>query len=426
MARVRRVFQKETLSLWQYAIFFDDDLEIHPGAPMVVNGDVHTNGSLYTGHNTLTLNGKTTYVNNWSIGFMPGDSQHPETPTSPKWAPGLPPASSQAELAYGVSMPDYHELIEPLTGSTDTLDSYRLQSQAGVQIKIDASNNVTIYDATGNSITATDSAVASGGKMKDDLIAALTTNQTITDNREGATTGNGSVRVTTLDVGAVTTAINNGDFGTFNGIIYIIDTSADPNGITAKRGIRLKDGATLPDGSRNNTVPGLTIVSANPIYVQGDYNTGTRAQIQPPSNAGDPTKPTVTGYSRQPAAIMGDAVNILSNSWVDSASGTNPVASSTTVNAAIVSGIVPSGGGYYSVGVENFPRLLENWSGKTLTYYGSMIELYQSKQAIGHWGAGNVYSPPNRAWYFDTNFISSPPPGLLVSYNYRHSRWYMQ
>ena len=31
--RVRRVFQKETISLWRYAIFYDDDLEIHPGAP---------------------------------------------------------------------------------------------------------------------------------------------------------------------------------------------------------------------------------------------------------------------------------------------------------------------------------------------------------------------------------------------------------
>ena len=43
-----------------------------------------------------------------------------------------------------------------------------------------------------------------------------------------------------------------------------------------------------------------------------------------------------------------------------------------------------------------------------------------------HWGAGNVYSPPNRAWYFDINLISSPPPGLLASYNYLRSRWYMQ
>ncbi len=111
--------------------------------------------------------------------------------------------------------------------------------------------------------------------------------------------------------------------------------------------------------------------------------------------------------------MIGDAVNILSNSWLDSRSGTNPVASPTTVNAAIISGNVPSGNGYYSGGVENFPRFLENWGGKQFTYYGSMIQLYQSKQAIGNWGAANVYGAPNRAWNFDTNFISTPPPGVL-------------
>src|SRR4029078_10976703 len=120
-----------------------------------------------------------------------------------------------------------------------------------------------------------------------------------------------------------------------------------------------------------------------------------------------------------------DAVNILSNSWKDSQSGTSPAAAATTINAAIVSGNVPTGSGYYSGGVENFPRFLENWSNKSFTYYGSMIQLYKSQQAIGHWGANNVYSPPNRAWYFDTNFVSSPPPGLLASFNYRRSRWYM-
>ena len=52
-----------------------------------------------------------------------------------------------------------------------------------------------------------------------------------------------------------------------------------------------------------------------------------------------------------------------------------PNATNTTVNAGIISGIVPSGSGYYSGGVENFPRFLEDWSGKTFTYYGSMLEL---------------------------------------------------
>ncbi len=216
------------------------------------------------------------------------------------------------------------------------------------------------------------------------------------------------------------TAVNNNTFGTdWNGIIYLVDTSADPNGVTAKRAIRLKNGGTLPNG-------GMTLVSGNPVYIQGDYNTGTGALLQPLSNSGVPASNTVIGYATKPSAVIGDAVTILSNSWTDAASGTNPTASSTTVNTAIVAGIVPSANGNYSGGLENFPRFLEKWGGKSFTYYGSMIQLYNSKQAIGIWGSANVYGAPNRAWFFDQSFISSPPPGLLASFNYRRSRWYTE
>jgi hypothetical protein len=416
VARVRRVLQKQTLSLWRYAVFFNDDLEIHPSlsTTMNINGDVHTNGSLYTGHNSLTLSGKTTYTDSWSIGFMPGDNTHPESPTAPHWAAGLPPASDIAQQPYGVALDDYHALIDYTTSPT-SLDPYRFQTQAGIVVTIDASNNVKVYKAGGNDITSSGKGVA--------VRSAITTNQTITDNREGATTGNGSVRVTTLNVGTLTSVVNANTLGgEWNGIVYIVDTSADPNGVTAKRAIRLTNGGVLPNG-------GLTVVSGNPVYVQGDYNTGTTGSTQPPSNntsSPDPTKPTVSGYTRQPAAVVADAVNVLSNSWLDSKSGSMPKASPTTVNAAFISGIVPSGNNYYSGGVENFPRFLEDWSNKSFTYYGSMIELYKSKQAIGHWGMSNVYSPPDRSWYFDTNFITSPPPGLLASFDYKRSRWYLQ
>ena len=57
------------------------------------------------------------------------------------------------------------------------------------------------------------------------------------------------------------------------------------------------------------------MASANPVYIQGDYNTGGG---NPPSNSGDYSKPQVTGYTRQPCAVVADAVNILSNAWVDS------------------------------------------------------------------------------------------------------------
>ncbi len=438
-ARVRRVFQKEVLSLWRYAIFYDDNMEIHPGPTMNVTGDVHTNGNLYTGHNTLTLSGKTTYKDSWTIGFAPGDGNHPETPTSPHWPADLPPASDVEQQPYGVHLDDYHPLIEYTTAATD-LDPYRFQTQAGFVVTIDASNNVKVFNGSGTDIT-NKSGNSNDAKASRGIQAALTTGDSLTDNREGATTGNASVRVATLDVGVIEAAMDSnvantkftiaktvsGTGQTVNNLLYIVDTSASANGITTKRAIRLKNGGKLPDG-------GLTIASGNPVYIQGDYNTGSVASavpgatptIQPASNTGDPTKPEVNGYERQPAAVVGDAVNILSNSWKDTSSGTKPTAAPTTVNAAIVSGNIPTGDGYYSGGVENFPRFLENWGNKNFTYYGSMIQLYKSQQAIGRWGSANVYDAPTRAWYFDTNFVTSPPPGLLASFNYRRSRWYME
>ncbi len=171
------------------------------------------------------------------------------------------------------------------------------------------------------------------------------------------------MRVATLDLGVVESAIDSSSSSTaftisqiitgattaVSNLIYIVDTSADPHGVTAKRAIRLKNGGVLPDG-------GLTVVSGNPVCIQGDYNTGTTSSLQPASNNAslpDPTKPTVA-----------DAVNILSNAWLDSRSGSTPAASPTTLNVAIISGTVPTGNGYYSGGLENFPRFPENWDGK--------------------------------------------------------------
>jgi hypothetical protein len=64
--------------------------------------------------------------------------------------------------------------------------------------------------------------------------------------------------------------------------------------------------------------------------------------------------------------------------------------------------------------VENFPRFLEDWSGKMFTYNGSMVVMFPSQFATGFWGGNNnTYSPPNRNWAFDLNFMDATklPPG---------------
>jgi hypothetical protein len=439
VAKVRRVFQKQQLSPWNFAIFYVDPLEIHPGPLFTVTGWVHTNSDLYTGHSTLTFADKVTYGSDWfaptaanpTAGFKPGDGQHPETPTAPNYPSNLPPAHDDAKQPFGLDSTQlfntadanpnndsYRELIEPPSaGFPDPLATARYWDQAAVVIRINADNTYNIgtphfvvvngsnvYDGTIN--------VVNSGSLYNMFNSAITTNQTIQDNREGA-----SIKLATLDISKILNASGTAYQSAFpNPIIYIYDASYSSG---ARRGIRIKNGSKIP-------TTGLTIASNNPVYIQGDFNTGG----SPPSDSGNPVDavtPQVAGYTRAPVSILADAVNILSNSWSDAASGTVPVASHTTVNAAIVSGIVPTapvgGDGSYSGGAENFPRFLEDWTGKKFTYYGSMVELYQSKQSIGEWGKGSVYVPPDRQWYFDSNFKTKPPPGSIMLYSYVKGKW---
>lgn len=178
--------------------------------------------------------------------------------------------------------------------------------------------------------------------------------------------------------------------------------------------VRLVDGQLLPSSivSFFDTpiiTVGLTVVTPQPLYVLGDYNVQT--------NGG----PVVSGSSNTantyPAALMADAITILSSSWVDqtaSAAGTyyyTRPSSNTTINAACFEGIVPSVGSAYSGGVENFERLLQDWRGDVLTYNGSIAVIFSSIYATNPWGAPSdatsYYSAPIRNWGFDTNFLIS-------------------
>src|SRR5262249_60515768 len=128
--------------------------------------------------------------------------------------------------------------------------------------------------------------------------------------------------------------------------------------------VRLVNGSQLPS-------QGLTVVSEHPVHIQGDYNTVAKA----------------------PAAVLADAVTVLSNNWApngrdaqgDLATSTRP-ATPTTVNAALALGpsvesVMNQGNGQ----LENDIRFLEDWNGNTFSYNGSIIDLWHSQQAVGTW-----------------------------------------
>jgi hypothetical protein len=466
------IFEQEYQNPWDWALFFVDPLEIEPGEPMTVNGWVQTNSSLWTPLNTLTFTDKVTYGSTWNINAMAGDNHlisDGDTYASPNYPSNLPPSQGTPGEPFGLNPTDvfsnsnsnsngYHELIEvPDPHYPDPVSTDRYFDQAGVKVVVYENGGNTyayIYDNTAaptvNGGSVGGNGVITGGNMVlGHVIGTMTyngssttrtsgsgnsTNQaalftsvsnaislgsTLQDNRQGAT-----MALTTLNIGTLSSQMTSTG-ASFNQVIYIADLGtssptgtslANPSNATLDRGVEITNGASLPTN-------GLTIASQNPVYLVGDYNTGN----SPGSNSGTPTSNTASGYTWQPSSIAADAVNVLSNAWTDSESTTTEssrVASNTTINSAIMSGNVPTSGGNYSGGAENFPRFLENWSGKTLTYYGSMVELYASEQATGIWGSSNVYDPPTRDWYYDNNFQIHPPPGSIMVVDYIKGQWF--
>jgi hypothetical protein len=424
--KVRRVFEKRIESPWEYAIFYNDPLEIHPSPAFTVTGPVHSNTDIYAspdGGNALTFNDRVSYAGTFLQGYMDGDWQGRGLASNAGKAPGdtfaanLPAANDVRKDFAGITPnqfsttdanlnnDSYRELIEAPVAGVDPLtdtsgNNPRLYNAASVRVTVDGTNTIVVKDGTGKVMSGS-SAIPAEKLFYNTVVGALSTNNSILDYRESAT-----VRLVTLDV----SKLDKTKIAGWNGVVHISDTSASQTGGTPKRGVRLKNGATLPAG-------GLTVVSDNPVYIQGDYNTlGTR----------------------QPAAVMGDAIMILSNSWVDANSSADLIttilrnATDTTINTAILGGIVPTdptvtGGKAYSGGVENFPRFMENWSGKTLTYNGSMVQLFKSQQAIGRWGTSSQsYNPPVRNWAYETLFRTTPPPGTLFITTYSKQRWYVE
>ena len=139
--------------------------------------------------------------------------------------------------------------------------------------------------------------------------------------------------------------------------------------------------------------------------------------------------PEVSTYTRFASSVMADAVTILSNAWSDKNANQSlsaRTAEATTVNVAILAGDVASntgGNGIASGGLHNFPRFLENWNNVNFTYYGSLIEAFNSAQHTGNWQTNDVYHWPNRLWNFDTNFLTTQPPGMPQGVIFSRGRW---
>lgn len=414
----------QLIPLFQFGVFYQNDLEILPGATMTFSGPVHSNANMYFGTDA-TLNfasaitaagniyhsrkdGTTEALGNIFIKDPSGVDQNMKNSdgtwldsNSGDWLLGSQSrwggnVQSQVHGVAALNLPlptgsNSHTLVERRSGS----DSSQVQAQ-----KMDYKANLRIIDGSvmNQSGSTVELRYCSGGGTFNGTscpggqsVINPVTATTFYNYREGKTVQSTDLNVSQLN--------NSPNFQSImssspNGVIIYTSDHRNEGSSTKQDAVRLVSGSTLPSH-------GLTVASENPLYVKGDYNT----------------------VNKQPSGLVGDSFNILSNAWNDSNSSSglsSRTASNTMINSTVIAGNTNTVSDQYNGGFENLPRFLENWTGRNMTYSGSTIVLYNSQYATGNWiYGGNYYTAPNRLWFYDTA-LSDPNyqiPGFPSVYN---------
>lgn len=414
----------QAIPIFQFAAFYEEDLENFPGPRMDIRGRVHSNGEVYVDSQTgiyfwdvLTTakdfhieakasggdpssDGRDVYIrkNDGTWVEVLEDSHDFGVDDDPLTFPT--PAQDQAFDDWSKSTWDHNiqtrasgvlplklpipdgvdplELIKPCTGAEPaSLTAVKFACNAGLQVRV-RGTALEVLNAGGAPEAMPPGAVTFG------------INRFYDDREQSSNAGNGD------PIGAVNSNSDRDvieiDLDTFdaahykNGLIYVTADKTNPGGPDAAADeqqyvLRVRGGQMLK-------AP-LTIATDLPLYVLGNYN-------------------SVPGQWK-PASFAADAITILSNKWSDGAAGegAKPPATATTVQAAFLAGHSPTpffgspdGGGW----LNNFPRFLERWSGVTCTINGSLVSLWFAQKADGPFGCCYYYSPPIRDWNFDTRF----------------------
>mgnify|MGYP003574990101 FL=1 len=395
-AALKQEIQIASIPVFQFAIFYTMDLEINPGPDMTINGRVHSNGEIYTRPNSsVTYLDHVTAVRNINLFQSPMDPSTRPTDGVVKFKSEHDARVSSLTLPIGTnnSPAAVHSVVEIPSWSESP------SSPMGKQRYFNKADVVMLYSDSGIAALARNhlGVLTPIPAAQFNTFASTNSSHSFYNKREGKTVKTIELCVECFKI--FSEGYFRGHYGNSArnaNTIYIADTRTLPS--NSQSGIRVVNGETLPSG-------GLTIATRNPIYVKGDFNS-------PASTRG-----TSNTAGTKPSSIVADSITILSDDWNDSEghkSLSYRKARNTTVNAAFLGGIVASDGVYYSGGVENFPRFLENWSGRTFTYNGSMVVMFYSQISNAPWpGTGDVYNPPNRNWAFDVNFMDATklPPG---------------
>lgn len=448
-------FKSRLVPLFQFAAFYDKDLEILPGPNMLLQGPVHTNGDLYlNSYNTLQIKGQVTVAGSLYRGRKSNDECSGtvniwNSSVNPAAYRRLGPSSCSTRIGafslsdvrpWGTNIQlDVPPVTVPSPEEFDPIASKTYWSKAELRLVLpldsanavissaDAPNGVVQVANPDESInsaltTLLNRKVNCPGRLYETAANAnngwVVSTKTFWDFRERAT-----IRVLDVDMRGLLAclanfsqliggkALNEDSEG---GLVFHF-TVKGPNSAArpSRYAVRIKNADNLRASSLALGAPtpkGISIISDQPVYIMGSFN----------SNAAH-VSTNASGYL--PAAIMADAINILSTNWLDTYTSATALTSrpttATTINAAFLAGTDVTGGSEgvagqnsgmttYNGGLENYPRFHENWSGVTLNYRGSFVSLGTPRHANGPWrdtgSTNNVYNPPTRNWYYESYF----------------------
>lgn len=492
--------RNRTVPLFQFAAFYNKDLEINNGANMTLDGPVHTNGSLFSSPNaTLNIRGQVTVAGNYYRGRKStnqcagtvtvrnrsgGDNDFSSCNGGSRRGPlkqsdidALDSAQATANRWNGLVQLGVTKIEVPPPGAfaPDATGEYWSVADLRLVLPLNSTNNpipaysnptagIEVATVGGSADTAKSNLLNSSTACPGVINGRVVGLTYIHDYREAyeAAYANSPVnsRSTLLDVdvrgllaclhnnpGIMGKALNESSDG---GLVLFFTVKGPRSSLgNSYYGVRLRNAANLRAASNAPSAPnplGVTVVSDQMAYIFGNYNASSATFRTGPSDN--------TGYL--PAAIMADAITILSPSWQDTytsstalslSAWTSPTCVSTnlnnfrgttnvTINAAFLANTNMTGGAEgtpgmdrdtggnfesYNGGLENYPRFLEHWgrakdcsaSTQTVTYRGSFVSLGSPKHTSSSWrNTGNFYNAPTRAWSFDTNFrtASNLPP----------------
>ncbi|MEM9092607.1 MAG: hypothetical protein AAGC93_28230 [Cyanobacteria bacterium P01_F01_bin.53] len=438
-------FLNRRIPIFQFMVFYDKDLEIVPGSNMTLDGPIHSNANVFLNNQGGTLR----ISDRLSLGQFPDG-------TSGELFRRRKEQNFCTNNSVIIEDNDGNDL-RPICNTDRTDLPTELVSQERVQFDLPALQvpdiedfsvdaNATywrladlriVLDLFTNEIQVRNANLSRNGTLTTILnnsCVGATYRDLDPNDPDGArfyNTREGSfVEMLNIDMDRLLTCLDNNSasFGfelddtSQDGLVFYFSVIGPDSDNLNNYGVRLTEGSSLRGDAAD--VEGLTVVTDQASYIQGDYNSVDAEWV--------------------PAAVISDSLNILSNDWLDTrcqgfgnancSFANRRVTQNTEINSAFLSGTSGTNGAAgegllnqnpYQGGMHNYPRLHEIWTrfgsfgaaqDNELIISGSFVSLNEPDHVDGVWLIGRPWQPhwyyqqAVRTWSFENRFRN---PDLL-------------